>query len=115
MKNNNPYLLDENTANIIIDYYSACRNLVAHFCQKQDIVFDYWIGNCVGGSASFIEQYVFSMDDILLDISTNQPVGLILKWQDESVTAHIENSESEVANMNYKSYTMGLRISHLNE
>ena len=86
-------------------YQAACNAYIAAFCKKQKIDFDYWIGDEVGGLASFAETYFFTMSDIVLDVDTKQRKGKILKWQDYNMEAEQQ--------INYKSYTMGLRVRNI--
>ena len=88
-------------------YENVCNEYVRRFCEKQDIEFDGWISDEVGGIASFISQYFFNMSDIILDISTNQPVGFILDWQSDGVDFNLLKDKTEY--INYNSYIMGLR------
>ena len=90
------------------NYEMACQELVKQFSLKHDLEFDGWVGDDIGGMASFISQYFFSMDDIALDLKTDQPKHSILRWQDDNV-------EHAPEFINYKSYTMGLRQSDLNK
>jgi hypothetical protein len=94
-----------------IQYESICNEYIRRFCEKQDIEFDGWIGDEVGGIASFISQYYFNIDDIVFDIHTEQPVGLILDWQSDGVDYNMFNETPQ--HINYKSYTMGLRYEDL--
>jgi len=91
-------------------YEFVCNEYIHKFTEKQDLPFDYWIGDDVGGIASFIEQYFFNLHDIIYDINTNQPKGLILQWQDDTLENH---SENENVSINYYSYSKGLRYSDL--
>jgi len=95
---------------LIKDYEDACNAIVARFSKKQGIEFDGWVGDDIGGIASFICQYFFDMHDIVLDLKTNQKKGFIMQWQDDGVDAHFEGVES---NINYNSYIMGLRYQDL--
>jgi hypothetical protein len=92
-------------------YENVCNEYVRRFCEKQDIEFDGWISDEVGGIASFISQYFFNMSDIILDISTNQPVGFILDWQSDGVDFNLLKDKTEY--INYNSYIMGLRYHDL--
>lgn len=89
------------------EYDIICNTFVEKFAKKHGLEFEYWIGDEIGGIASFIDQYFFNISDIILDLTTNQPKYSILRWQDDeveqSMTTNIPN------NINYKSYTMGLR------
>ncbi len=89
------------------DYENACNAYVKAFEEKQGREFDYWIGQEVGGIASFIDQYFFNMSDIVHDIDNNCPVDLIFEWQDDCVEAEAER------HINYYSYSTGLRFSDL--
>ena len=87
-------------------YESVCNEYIKKFSKKQGIEFDYWIGDEIGGIASFISQYFFNFHDIVWDINSEQPADLILKWQDECV----ENAKTS---LNYFSYSKGLRFTDL--
>jgi len=92
-------------------YEAVCLEYIKLFCEKQEVDFDGWVGDEVGGMASFASTYDFHLSDIALDIDTNQPKGLILSWQNEHVNF---NSFTEVRRyINYKSYTMGLRLNQI--
>lgn len=92
-------------------YEDVCNEYIRRFCEKQEIYFDGWVGDEVGGIASFISQYFFTIDDITLDLNTKQPAGLILDWQSDGVDYNMFNEKTEY--INYKSYTMGLRYKDL--
>ena len=87
-------------------YEFVCNEWVKKFCNKQQIDFDGWVGDEIGGIASFACQYFFNLSDIILDLNTKQPKGNILNWQSEEV--------EKPQHINYKSYTMGLRHEQLN-
>ena len=84
-------------------YELCCNEYAARFAKKQEIEFDGWIGDEIGGIASFIQQYFFSISDIVFDINNKCKKGLILEWQDMIVS----EPEKEI---NYFSYSKGLRI-----
>lgn len=88
-----------------------CNEFATKFANKQGLVFNGWIADDVGGVAVFADQYYFNLSDIILDIIGKQPKGFILQWQDDGVEANI-NSKF-ISNINYKSYTMGLRYEQL--
>jgi len=93
-------------------YEFVCNEWVQKFCNKQQIEFDGWVGNEIGGIASFACQYFFNLSDIILDLNTKQPKGNILNWQSEDVDFNMFNEKQQ--HINYKSYTMGLRHEQLN-
>src|SRR3990170_485175 len=84
-------------------YNLVCEEYIKHFCKKQEYEFSGWVMDHVGGVAIFIEQYFFSLDDIVTDINFNCPKGLIFEWQDDNVEADEP--------INYWSYAKnGLRV-----
>lgn len=86
-------------------YVKLCNKYVKLFSKKHDLDFDGWVGEEVGGVASFCCQYFFNINEIVLDINTNQPIGAILKWQQDN----IESFE----HISYFSYILGLRTDDL--
>lgn len=88
-------------------YEEVCNQYITKFVKKQELDFDGWVGDEVGGIASFSTQYFFNLSDIILDLNTKQPKGLILEWQNNGVENALNTPFSET--INYKSYTMGLR------
>ena len=93
-------------------YEFVCNEYIKKFCNKQGIEFDGWIGDEVGGIASFACQYFFNLSDIILDLNTKQPKGNILDWQSEGVDFNMFNEKQQ--HINYKSYTIGVRYKDLN-
>lgn len=96
---------------LVSEYECICNEIVEMFCRKHGLTFDGWVSDEVGGIASFSCQYFFNLSDIILDMSTNQPKGMILNWQSEDVDFNMFNERQQ--HINYKSYIMGLRHSHL--
>ena len=94
-------------------YEATCNEWVNLFCEKQELEFDGWVGNEVGGIAGFATQYFFNLSDIILDLNSNQPKGLILRWQNDGVSFNMFKETTKY--INYKSYTMGLRYDQLTE
>jgi len=91
-------------------YEKICNEYIKIFSDKQDIQFDEWMGGIVGGVAGFISEYYFNFSDIVYDINSDQPKGLILRWQDD----YLENVPNG-RNINYYSYSKGLRYSDLQD
>lgn len=87
---------------LIKQYEDICNKIVNEFSRKQDIEFDGWVAGYVGGIACFIGQYYFSLDDLILDLKTNQEKWFILQWHDDEMGAGSYN-------INYNSYIKGLR------
>lgn len=92
-------------------YEFICNEIIIKFCKKQKIDFDGWVGNEIGGVASFSCQYYFNFSDIILDLNTKQPKWKILDWQSEDIEYNLFNKQPQ--HINYKSYIMGLRIKQL--
>lgn len=92
-------------------YKDFCQEFITKFCRKQGLDFDGWVGSEVGGIAEFIGQYFFNISDVILDLTTKQPKGLILSWQDDGLDYALNEGGTE--RINYKSYTMGLRYADL--
>ena len=93
------------TTPLHIQYEKVCNEYIKQFCQKQDMEFDIWISNIVGGTA-FIGDYFFNFQDIVWDINSNQPKGCIINWYNDNL---IDLTKS----INYYSYTKGLRVENL--
>jgi hypothetical protein len=82
-------------------YESACNDYVKLFCHKQGLEFDGWAGDTVG-SIAFCSDMSFNLSDIVFDINTNQPKGLIIQWYNDS----LESSEANTSGiMNYWTYS----------
>jgi len=99
-------------------YEAVCLEYIKLFCEKQELDFDGWVGDEIGGVSSFVSvvssfigEYYFHLSDIILDIDTNQPNGLILNWQNEGVD--FNKLTKDTKHINYKSYTMGLRFNQI--
>jgi len=72
------------------------------FCDKQELDFDFWVGDHVGGIAHFGDIVFYDFMDIKYDIDTKQPKGLIWLWA-------MVNMDDKAAHCNYISYCMGYR------
>ncbi len=86
-------------------YEEVCHEYIKKFCKKQGFEFDRWIGKDIGGISVFGD-YCFTLADIIWDINSNQPKGLILQWQNDCI-------ESPTKSINYYSYSKGLRFKDL--
>jgi hypothetical protein len=83
-------------------YEKVCMEYIDRFCKKQELDFEWWIGDRVGEIAGCGDFY-FNFSDIMLDIDTDQPKGDIITWYYES----LDYPDDAI---NYFSYTKGLRI-----
>ncbi len=82
------------------------RKLVFVFQQKHDLP-DFEDLEITDTVVFFGDHYLFTIDNILYDLSTNQPKGLILEWFDIEFNTY-EPTKSNVK-INFYSYSMGLR------
>jgi len=91
------------------NYIKACMAYVKKFSDKQELEFEDFLGledyDC---SVAQFGDYYFNLSDIIYDIETNQPAGLIMQWQDDSIDYNM-NIDTFGDTINYKSYSKGLR------
>lgn len=83
-------------------YEKIVNDYITIFCKKQEVNLEYWIADIVGGIADFGDVIVINFSDIIYDINTNQPKGLIIDWIYDS----LDNADRVI---NYYSYSKGLR------
>lgn len=76
------------------------RKLVLVFQKKHDLP-DFEDLEITDTLVFFGDHYLFTVDNILYDLSTNQPKGLILEWFNTQYNAYKQ--------INFNSYSMGLR------
>lgn len=86
-------------------YEKACNEYVKKFAQKQGIEFEFWVSDRVGETACFSSHHAFNMPELIYDIDSNQPKGLIMEWHEKS----LENQGEKW--INYFSYCLGFRYS----
>jgi len=86
-------------------YESTCNRYVQIFCEKQDMSFEGWVGNQIGGVVCCSDMY-FNIDDIVTDVNLKQPKGQIVDW-------YYDNIGNPKKSINYFSYTKGLRIADI--
>lgn len=53
---------------------------VNHFCEKQDLEFNFWIADDIGGAAYFNSVYTLYFDDIRFDIDNEISKGKIIEY-----------------------------------
>lgn len=78
------------------------KKYIKLFEKKHSLNFEFAVNDDLLDVISFGSVYFFSIDDIIFDIDTNQPKGLIIQWLEESL-------EYKDKIINYKSYSKGLR------
>lgn len=86
-------------------YEKVCNDYLDLFCKKQGIIFEGWVSDQIGGIV-FCDEYFFSFPDIVWDVNSDQPKGLIMDW-------YHENMELPEKSINYFSYTKGLRVADI--
>jgi len=65
------------------EYEDCCNEYVRAFAKKQGLKFEGWISGNTGGVAIFdypVGRCLVNFPDIVYDINSNQPKGLIIKW-----------------------------------
>lgn len=105
--------MTKKTAKLLTDYQTACNNIVEAFAKKQGMEDWYWIADRVGQVVDFFGQYCFGMEEIIIDLETNQKKGVILNWHDETVDHCLGDENART--INYSSYCKGTRYEHLNK
>jgi len=83
-------------------FNAACMDYIETFCRKQGLTFEYWVPDQVGQVAVCVDFY-FNFHDIVWDVDSGQPEGLIIKWYDECLT-------NQKKTINYPSYSKGMRF-----
>lgn len=96
------------------EFEKIANSYVHGFSKKQGLEFDFWVGDEVGGIASFNHEYFINYDDIRMDLDDTVKKGVITEWywhvMPESFDFNPELS-NERPYVNYKSYLKGARIS----
>lgn len=92
-------------------YYNIVRDYIIAFQKKQELEFDYWIGDNIGEMAAFGDYY-FSFDDIRYDIDNDIDKELILEWHNNTTDYALKHNTTN-ALINYRSYCNGLRYKDL--
>lgn len=91
------------------NFEKACTDYIEYFCKKQDIEFEFWIADEIGGIAAFCcAEHFFNLTDIILDINSDQPKNFILDWQNESTDYSLRHDDNLY--INYSSYIKGARF-----
>jgi hypothetical protein len=83
------------------EFEAAVHKIIKAFEKKQDLEFQFFVGDDVTDVAFFGDVDFFKFSDIYHDITTNQPKGLIKQCLYECL-----DHDNYI---NYKSYCMGLR------
>jgi hypothetical protein len=95
-------------------FKEAANELAFAFAEKQgfDPANFYWIGEVGTGIFACIDQYYYSMEDIIYDLQNNVKRGTALKWIDAVVDYECNNIKKgeRQPSMNYKAWCMGVRF-----
>jgi len=88
-------------------YFSVCNKYLKAFCEKQDFEFDEnaWVNEDIGGVAMINDMFL-NFSDIVWDVNSEQPKGMITEW-------YYMCLENAINSINYFSYTHGIRIKDL--
>lgn len=97
----------------ITQYENACNKILKAFAKKQGLEDYGWIGNEIGSTVQFGDDYFFYVREMIIDLKTNQPKGLILKWQEESTKFNWHRGDKLY--ISYEAYTKGSRLSDYEE
>lgn len=85
----------------IIALNKAIQAVIDQFCEKQDIEFEYAVGDDLLDVLCFSLDEYYTLQDIVYDLETYQPPRKIYEWS----LYCLEIKEY----VNYKSYCMGWR------
>lgn len=97
---------------LITKYELVCNQIIEAFEKKHDCCFEFWVGKYFE-AASFGDGFIFKIEDIIFDLETDQPKGLIFQWVNDDLEY---NQGLPVAqNINFRSYAMGVRFVMLPE
>lgn len=92
----------------ITQYENACNKILKAFAKKQGLEDYEWIANEIGGTVSFGDDYFFDVREMIIDLKTDQPKGLILKWQEEYTEFNYYKGDKMY--VSYEAYTKGVRF-----
>jgi hypothetical protein len=84
------------------EYELICNEYVKLFCDKQELEFNGWVADVIGGVVHCSDFY-FNFQDIVWDINSKQPKGLIIEW-------YYNRIDDTHKSINYYSYTKGIRL-----
>jgi hypothetical protein len=98
-----------NTQKLITQYENICNKIVKEFCKKQDMEFDFWVGDRTQATACISNEFFFNIADMVLDLKHNEPKGNIIDWYSENGRQKYLNKPT----INYYSYINGLRVEDL--
>lgn len=88
-------------------YSQCCDEYIKLFCEKQEIDYENFEWLHTNETATFNDEYFFSIEEIIYDINTEQPKHNILEWQDYIVKHTLDNNK--LPTINYRSYCIGAR------
>lgn len=96
------------------EFIAVANKYVTAFEDKHETYLEFWVGNDVGGVASFGDDF-FSFNDIREDIDSDAPKHLIFDWASDRLEEHYaaEGEKREERHINFGSYRTGLRFKDL--
>lgn len=93
--------------NIKNETQKAVLEIIKAFEEKQELTFEFFVGDDLFGVACFGCVYYFNTSDIYFDIVSKQPKHQIINWLEDSL-------ENQNQTINYLSYCKGLRFEKIN-
>lgn len=82
---------------------NTVSKIIKAFEKKQEVYFEFFVSDDYTGIACFSNEYYINLTDICHDVFTEQPKGLIIEWQENTIDNH------EKQYINYLSYCKGAR------
>ena len=80
-------------------------DFIDYFCLKQGLIFENWVGDSLGGIASFTNDMNFIFSDIVIDVMYDIPAGTITEWYSSAESDALKGKPF----INYNSYIKGFR------
>lgn len=90
--------MDKKILELKKQYEQVCNQYVKLFCEKHFVDLEFWVGDEVGGIASFGCVFYFNYEDIRYDIENKIRKGAIFEWLEYT----LQNQNDQ--NINYKNY-----------
>ena len=94
-----------------IHYSKLVAKYIGHFCEKEDMEFNGWVGDLIG-EVAYINDYHLDFNDIRKSVDFEMPKGMIIEWHDQSVEYALENDCSDFR-INLTTYFKGIKYENL--